>query len=93
MYMYYLRFRLLQGNGYQFQSRGLIELRGFGLLETYFLLKNDLITDEDLIGPPVTQEMTYVNESKMDSPFSRNNKIHPLAEASFSVGVWDVSIA
>ncbi|WAR27242.1 GCYB2-like protein [Mya arenaria] len=70
---------ILKDKGYQFEARGKIDLRGYGPLETYFLVKNDLFSDEELIGRSHgNQEVTYINEGKVEATFAKQNKVHPL---------------
>lgn len=75
--------------GFTLEERGKIELRGYGLLETYFLIKNNNATEDDLIGRPKygNQDITYINEGKMEAtPFDKHNKIYPAMNESPSSG-------
>ena len=81
-------FRALQNKGFVFADRGKIELRGYGPLQTYFLIRNDGATDDELIGRSKfgNQDITYINEGKVDTPFVKGNRVHPANESPSSGG-------
>ncbi|XP_060563345.1 guanylate cyclase soluble subunit beta-2-like [Ruditapes philippinarum] len=79
-------YRALQNKSFVFVDRGKIELRGYGPLQTYFLVRNEGATDDELIGRSKfgNQDITYINEGKVDTPFVKGNKVHPANESPSS---------
>ncbi|KAK3604650.1 hypothetical protein CHS0354_007193 [Potamilus streckersoni] len=71
--------KLLVNKGFSFDERGEVELRGYGLLSTYFLIRNNSASDEDLIGRGKygNTDISVISQGKQDSPFGRKNKVQP----------------
>lgn len=86
---YSTHFSALKNKGYIFHDRGKIELRGYGPLETYYLINNELATDDELIGRPkfANEDITFINEGKVDTPFVKGSKVHPANESPSSGGI------
>ncbi|KAK3095852.1 hypothetical protein FSP39_020028 [Pinctada imbricata] len=67
----------IKSRGFTIEERGKTELRGYGALNTYFLVANEHATDDDLCGRPRigTQEISFINEGKEEKPsFDKKNK-------------------
>ena len=81
-------YRELEGRSYVFLDRGQIELRGFGYLQTYYLIGSETLSDDDLIGraKSITNDVTYINEGTVNAPFGKGNKVHPVEENPSSGG-------
>ncbi|KAH3811328.1 hypothetical protein DPMN_139739 [Dreissena polymorpha] len=80
-------YQILVNKGFSFEKRGKIELRGYGMLETYFLLKNDILSEDDLLGRSHNNpEVMYINEGRVAGlAYARNNRVYPIAESTSSV--------
>ncbi|KAH3811321.1 hypothetical protein DPMN_139908 [Dreissena polymorpha] len=59
------------------------------MLETYFLLKNDILSEDDLLGRSHNNpEVMYINEGRVAGlAYARNNRVYPIAESTSS-GVY-----
>ena len=67
----------IKSRGFTVEERGKTDLRGYGPLNTYFLLANEHATDDDLCGRPRigTQEISFINEGKEEKPsFDKKHK-------------------
>ncbi|KAH3811484.1 hypothetical protein DPMN_139894 [Dreissena polymorpha] len=56
------------------------------MLEMYFLLKNDILSEDDLLGRSHNNPVVmHINEGRMAGlAYARNNRVYPIAESTSS---------
>ncbi|KAK3102962.1 hypothetical protein FSP39_015315 [Pinctada imbricata] len=78
-------YKLLADKGYEFRARGQLEVKGKGLMSTYFLLgrdghrvnePDDAYMDLPIAGTEHDEESKTINGVKHKTPHSRNHKRH-----------------
>ena len=93
IFFFFLFNRALQNKGFKFEDRGSIELKGYGPINTYFLLKNECVSDGELLGRrhrgcDGNADIIFVDEGKQEVRFDKCNKVHPWNENPSSGGLF-----